>query len=130
MDARDRVDDLSAVEARLDPDRRQLDNLGAKVAQRGGEPARLGAGAGYDDAAVMQWPALEPRDRFAACGNGAEEEDRGSAQAGLGDGNGEIGQGRGDGALIGMRAALDRGGGLGRDRDRRQPDALQSAAGS
>ena len=49
----DRVADLIGLEGRLDPDRRQLHDLGAELALRRGEDAFLGAFSGeYDPLAV------------------------------------------------------------------------------
>ena len=52
-----------SVDPRLDPDRGQLDRLGAERGEAAGELARLRAGAGDDDPHAVQGPALEPGDR-------------------------------------------------------------------
>ena len=72
----DRALHLLAVDPRLDPDRRQLDHLGAEVAQGRGEAAGLGAGAGDDDAAAVQGTALEPGQVLAAGGDRADDDQR------------------------------------------------------
>ena len=103
---------LLGLDARLDPDRRQLDHLGAEAAQGRGEAACLGAGAGDDDAAAVQRPALQPGERLAALDHRADDDQRRGADALALDRGGDRAEGRGDGALSGHRAPLDRGGGL------------------
>ena len=114
MQVGDRVAHGVGVEARLDPDRRQLDDLGAQVPQRRRQAAHLGAGARDHHRAAPERAPLDPGDRVAPGGDVPEEQDRGRAEAGLGDRGGQLGQRRGDGALAGQRATLDRRRGLGR----------------
>ncbi len=80
-DPADRAPHLLALDPRLDPDRRQLDHLGAEIAQRLRQAARLGAGAGDDDAAAVQGPALEPGQRLAALHHRADDDQRRGAYA-------------------------------------------------
>ena len=103
---------LLALDPRLDPDRRQLDHLGAEVAQGRGEAAGLGAGAGDDDAAAVQRAALEPGEVLAAGGDRADDDQRRGADLLALDRGGDRPQGRDDGALAGPGAAFDRGGRL------------------
>ena len=67
----DRARDVRRVDARLDPDRRRLDHLGAQRLEARGEPARLGAGARDRDAPAVQRRAARTtpaRSRSAATG--------------------------------------------------------------
>ena len=73
---RPRARTSSLVEPRLDPDRRQLDDLGAERAQGRGQAARLGAGAGDDDPPAVQGAALEPGERLAPRDHRADDDQR------------------------------------------------------
>ncbi len=111
-DRGDRLAHLRRVEARLDPDRRQLDRLGAEAAERRGEPARLGAGAGDDHAPAVERAALEPGERLAPFDHGADHDQRRGADPLAPHRLGQRGERRGDGPLARHRAALDRRRGL------------------
>ena len=127
-DRRRRLAHLVALDPRLDPDRRQLDHLGAELAQGRGEAAGLGAGAGDDDAAAVQRPALEPGELLAALGDRADDDQRRRLDRLALDRLGDRPQGRGDGALAGQRAAFDRRGGLVGGRGRRRSAPPRSRA--
>ena len=77
MQALDGAADLVGVEPRLDPDRGQLDRLGAERVEATGELARLRPGAGDDDPLAVQRPALEPGDPLAASRDRADDGHRG-----------------------------------------------------
>ncbi len=79
------VADRRVLELRLDPDRRQLDRLGAELAQGCREPARLSSCPGHHHPLAMKRPALEPGDRLAPGRDLAEEQDRRRAEAGSRD---------------------------------------------
>ena len=110
----DRRAHLVRVDRRLDPDRGQLDHLGAERLERPRHAARLRARARDDDPLAVERPPLEPRDVLAPRRNRAEDEDRRRAQALALDLGGQRLERRHRHPLAGQRAALDRGRGLGR----------------
>jgi hypothetical protein len=61
--------DLGRVDSRLDPDRGQLDDVGAEPAQRSRQAAGLGPRPGDDDAAAVQGTRLQPGDPLAPGGD-------------------------------------------------------------
>ena len=89
----------------------RLDDVGAELAQAGGERGRLGAGAGDGDRPAVQRPPRQPLELLAERGDGADDGDRRRGDADLRGPLGDGGEGRVRRALAGDRAALD-------DRDR------------
>ncbi len=108
LDRADRGAGLLALDAGLDPDRGELDRLGAERPQGRGERAGLGAGPGDDDAAAVQRAPLEPGQRLAASDHRPDDDQRRRPDLLAVDGLGEGLQCGHERALARHRAPLDR----------------------
>ncbi len=105
--------DLRRADPGLDPDGGKLDHIGAEVAKRRREAARLRARPRDHDAAAVEGPALQPLDPLAPGGDRPEQQDRRGADSLGSHGGGQGLRRRHHGALAGVRPSFDRGRGVG-----------------